>query len=260
MTYLCEGLKRPTRLYIKQCSHCGLKYFGKSTKEDIEDYKGSGKRWSSHLKKHSGISIHLWHSHWYYDTSIVRFALRFSRMNKIVQSDKWANLKEENGIDGGWEHVHNEETQRKASLNAKKSMLERYGVSSSLRLPHAIENRKLVTPWNKGRTGIYKDKPEISEKISTAAKNRKQSDETRQKISESVIRTRNEKKGCGDFAFVFIDGDLMENIKCLKLWCENNNLEYQKVFAYVDKGPVKMVKRFDSPTKRWFIGKEIRRK
>ena len=27
-TYLFESLKTPARLYIKQCPHCGLKYFG----------------------------------------------------------------------------------------------------------------------------------------------------------------------------------------------------------------------------------------
>lgn len=50
MTYLYESLKRPTRLYIKQCPHCNLKYFGKTHYENIERYFGSGKRWLNHLK------------------------------------------------------------------------------------------------------------------------------------------------------------------------------------------------------------------
>lgn len=45
MTYLYEELSAPTRLYIKQCPHCGLKYFGKTVSEDIEKYPGSGVRW-----------------------------------------------------------------------------------------------------------------------------------------------------------------------------------------------------------------------
>lgn len=100
MTYLYEALKEPTRLYIKQCPHCGLKYFGKTVSQNIEKYPGSGKKWKRHLKKHDVQPLHLWNSDWYYDTSIKRFALKFSRINKIVESKIWANLVEEDGIDG----------------------------------------------------------------------------------------------------------------------------------------------------------------
>lgn len=100
MKYLYEAISRPSRLYIKQCSHCGLKYFGKTISDDVEGYQGSGKYWKSHIRKHNADVIHLWHSDWYYDTSITRFALKFSRLNKIVNSSQWANLVEENGIDG----------------------------------------------------------------------------------------------------------------------------------------------------------------
>ena len=101
MTYLYEGLVAPTRLYIKQCPHCGLKYFGKSVKSDIEQYEGSGKVWQRHLKKHNVKPNHLWHSDWYYDTSIIRFATKFSNVNRIVESTEWANLIPENGVAGG---------------------------------------------------------------------------------------------------------------------------------------------------------------
>jgi len=99
MNYLYEALEKPARLYIKQCPHCGLKYFGKSVRNDIANYQGSGKKVGSHLKKHNVLPIHLWNSNWYYDTSITKFALKFSRINKIVESDLWANMIEETGID-----------------------------------------------------------------------------------------------------------------------------------------------------------------
>lgn len=105
MNYLYESIQ-PTRLYIKQCPHCGLKYFGKTTLEDVKTYRGSGTKWNNHLDCHSVEPIHLWNSDWYHDTSISRFALRFSRMNSIVSSKQWANLKEENGLDGGWDHYN----------------------------------------------------------------------------------------------------------------------------------------------------------
>ena len=79
-----------------------MKYFGKTISEDIESYEGSGVRWQRHLKKHGSKSIHLWNSNWYYDTSIIRFATKFSNINKIVESKEWANLAVENGIQGGY--------------------------------------------------------------------------------------------------------------------------------------------------------------
>lgn len=255
MTYLYETIE-PTRLYIKQCSHCGLKYFGKTKSKNIEKYKGSGSKWDKHLKKHNAKSIHLWNSDWYYDMSITRFALKFSRINKIVKSNKWANLKEEDGLDGGWSHVHTPEIQAKARENADKTMIERYGVSHPSMLPHVRETLKNKVPWNKGKTGIYKHRQEARDKISLAASNRIQPEKTKNKIRDSIIQ-HNKNKGT---EFVFINGEYAEEIICLKMWCADNELDYQKVFSYLDKGPVKMVPRYDSPTRRWFLGKEIRRK
>lgn len=134
MNYLYEDIK-PTRLYIKQCPHCGLKYFGKSNSQNIESYPGSGIRWNNHLEKHGVEPSHLWNSDWYYDTSIQRFALRFSRMNMIVSSKQWANLKEENGLDGGFNHLndvsenHIERTKR-GRVSADIRIKEIYGVDN----------------------------------------------------------------------------------------------------------------------------------
>lgn len=143
MNYLYEAIK-PARLYIKQCPHCGLKYFGKSTSQDIKLYPGSGTRWKNHLKKHDVEPIHLWNSDWYNDTSISRFALKFSRLNKIVESKVWANLKEENGLDGGFDHLndgsdeHLERT-RKGRIFADEVIMEIYGVNN---ISQTIEMRE----------------------------------------------------------------------------------------------------------------------
>jgi hypothetical protein len=87
-------------LYIKTHNDTGLKYFGKTTKKDPHKYTGSGKYWRKHLKKHGPN----------YSTEIVatfddeesckEFALNFSKENDIVDSPNWANLQEENGLDG----------------------------------------------------------------------------------------------------------------------------------------------------------------
>ena len=87
-------------LYIKTHKVTGLKYFGKTTKKDPHKYTGSGKYWLNHLKKH-GKNI---------DTEIIgrfecekkcsEFALKFSMENNILESNQWANLRLENGLDG----------------------------------------------------------------------------------------------------------------------------------------------------------------
>lgn len=121
MIYLYEAIK-PTRLYIKQCPKTGLKYFGKSTRNDIEKYWGSGKKWIRHLNKHNVSPVHLWNSDWYYDSSISRFAVLFSHLNKIVESDDWANLKIEDGLEGGWDHVKWDSERRKKKSQERKGM------------------------------------------------------------------------------------------------------------------------------------------
>jgi hypothetical protein len=101
MTYLYEAIK-PTRIYHKQCSHCGLNYLGKTVRDEIENYTGSGVYWQNHLKKHNAESIHIWNSNWFYDTSIVDYALDLSEKLNIVESKEWANAVPEDGLgDGG---------------------------------------------------------------------------------------------------------------------------------------------------------------
>lgn len=90
----------PTYLYVKTHNITGLKYFGKTTKQDPHKYTGSGKYWKRHLKIHGNL----------YSTEIIgifeniedceTFALDFSKQHNIVDSKEWANLQEENGITG----------------------------------------------------------------------------------------------------------------------------------------------------------------
>jgi hypothetical protein len=93
---------QPTYLYIKQHTVTGLKYFGKTTKNDPYKYKGSGLHWSRHLNKYGRKQvITIWVSEPFVDEdSLVEFATFISEELDIVNSDKWANLIIENGIDG----------------------------------------------------------------------------------------------------------------------------------------------------------------
>lgn len=91
---------KPTYLYIKQHSITGLLYFGK-TVYDPETYKGSGKYWKKHIKKH-GIEhvVNLWYCLFYDQDELTKFATQFSSLCNIAESVEWANLCGENGLDG----------------------------------------------------------------------------------------------------------------------------------------------------------------
>lgn len=86
-------------LYLKTHNETGLKYLGKTTR-DPYNYKGSGKRWLSHLKVHGdNVTTKI-----LFQTSckeeLAQVGLKYSNMWNIVESNSFANLKPENG-DGG---------------------------------------------------------------------------------------------------------------------------------------------------------------
>jgi hypothetical protein len=87
-------------LYVKQHKITRLKYFGKTSKKNPYTYIGSGKYWRRHLKAHGyeidTINVWVFED----DQKCEKFALEFSKINRIVESNKWANLRPENGKDG----------------------------------------------------------------------------------------------------------------------------------------------------------------
>lgn len=93
---------KPTYLYVKAHLLTGMLYFGKTVRKQIHSYHGSGKLWTRHINKHGREHvITLWYQLFEDQQSLINFALEFSRINNIVVSKDWANLKEENGLDGG---------------------------------------------------------------------------------------------------------------------------------------------------------------
>jgi hypothetical protein len=77
---------KPTRLYIIKIKD--LWYFGKTVKEDIVGYYGSGTVWKDKIKKYGTKAVeHVWHSDWYYDPIELQLvAIQFSLENDIVNS------------------------------------------------------------------------------------------------------------------------------------------------------------------------------
>lgn len=92
----------PTALIVFTHQKTGLKYFAKTTRiHEMHLYKGSGLHWKRHLKMH-GRSVDASVLGFYFkEEACVKAALDFSEKNNIKESDEWANLVLENGLDGG---------------------------------------------------------------------------------------------------------------------------------------------------------------
>jgi len=91
-----------TSIYIKTHNITKLRYFGKTCQEDVAKYTGSGKYWKNHINKH-GYNVETFVIRVFNENEraeCMKYCLEFSRMHNIVKSKGWANLIDENGIDG----------------------------------------------------------------------------------------------------------------------------------------------------------------
>lgn len=121
---------KPTFLYIKTHLDTGLKYFGKTTLQDPHKYKGSGKKWRNHIRKH-GYNVSTEIIGYYANEEECRLAaLIFSQENNIVESNEWANLAVENGTDGGLRA--NSGNNFKILNSIPKTIVQRNHISSAL--------------------------------------------------------------------------------------------------------------------------------
>ena len=150
---------KPTYLYIKQHSITGLKYFGKTTKNDPIKYLGSGKYWKRHIKKHGIEHIKtLWYQLFEDEQKMIEYATQFSKDNNITESKEWANLKCENGLDGGfdkgcWSDKHLEINRQKAKerwangvYDREKLRLSRIGFKQPQSQKDTL-SKKLSAKW-----------------------------------------------------------------------------------------------------------------
>jgi len=110
-------------LYIKTQNKTGLKYLGK-TVQDPFTYKGSGKRWTNHIKKHGNdVTTEIVGTYETID-DLRSDSIIISEKYNIVNSEQWANLRPETG-DGGDTSKHIDYSK----LNRGKGMTyeQRYG-------------------------------------------------------------------------------------------------------------------------------------
>lgn len=115
-------------LYVKQHTITGLKYLGYTKKLDVHQYRGSGKYWLAHLRKHGSTYTTEILKECSDKADITRWGLHYSNLWDIVNSTEWANLKPESG-DGGQHSSVNagrvfSEDHKAALRAAKHSMTE----------------------------------------------------------------------------------------------------------------------------------------
>lgn len=179
-------------LYVKTHNKTGLKYLGKTQKDDPHKYSGSGKYWLRHLNEHG----------YNYSTAILlstndekelkETGLFFSKLFNVVKSNEWANLIVENGdgID---------------SDTARKIAVERVENKTH---PFLKENRSPNMDKNfsdtKGKTYEEIYGLDLAEKLkenrSDSNKSRWDDENFRKKVSEKISKTRKEKFSKGELS------------------------------------------------------------
>ena len=162
-------------LYVKTHNKTGLKYLGQTIRNPYE-YKGSGKYWKLHLKKHGNdITTEILGA---FDTlNDLKVAGQFwSKKWNIIDSNDWANLEEENGIGGSTFRLENTRQKLRVFRIGRKHSDETKRKMS--------EQRKGRIAWNKGKK-MTPCSEERKRKISLAKIGYKHSEETKLKISNT---------------------------------------------------------------------------
>jgi len=198
-------------LYIKMCSHCGLKYFGKTITSDVYKYLGSGTYWQRRFNKH-GIDNVITLGYYIFEDQekATKFALDFSEYHNIVESKEWANLVPENAKGGGsktgpnpnlrgegngmYGKTHSIETReklRQAKLGTTLSEETKLKMSISRKKrtgnKHSEETKLKMSNIRKGRIRIISDEEHKRRSAGASRGNKNRptpSEETKSKIGE----------------------------------------------------------------------------
>ena len=149
-------------LYLKTHNKTGLKYFGQTVQNPLQ-YKGSGTRWTHHLRKH-GNDV---------DTKIIvecetkeelkELGVYYSKLWNIVESKEFANCTIEEG--SGGRTITSESRQGKNN--------PRYGVKED---PAVTEQRRLgmIRTKNQDKIELFKQAIELMDNGTSAYSTAKQ--------------------------------------------------------------------------------------
>lgn len=176
-------------LYIKTHNITGLKYLGK-TCQDPHKYRGSGKRWLAHIKKHGyDVTTEIVGA---FDTidELQKVSIPLSSKLNIVESSVWANLRPEAG-DGGDTSAHIDYS----SLNRGKGLTyeQRYGKDKAeqlrrMRSEQFSKNRK-GRSWDDIFGKEYSDvrRKKLSDRQKASRGSRSTSDQTKAKLRAKAL-------------------------------------------------------------------------
>jgi len=161
----------------------GYKYFGKTelyfTQEDLQKYyHGSGKGWKEHLEEFGdNVTMEIYGI--YKKSEVKEIALKFSRDNNIVESDLWANRKEETGSEGGRLSSETKDKISESNRGKPKSEAHKNSMRNCNRKPRRFltkEHSQKISEANKGKP--------------SKLKGTKLSEETKQKLRKPKTKSR----------------------------------------------------------------------
>ena len=257
---------KPTYLYIKTHNTTGLKYFGKTT-SNRQRYRGSGKYWISHIKKH-GYDVTTEIVGYFTDEiSCMLYALEFSYMNDIVNSAEWANYQPESGIDGGDTISYKTDEERTATNEKRRITFSKMSAEEKEKIraknssgvkkyiaEHLDEHkeRSANTVAKRKASGMPWHSEVTKENISRT--NKSGTDEVKQKISQALTGRKNPKHSefmSGRFVgkdnrntrvFTVVDpgGSINDIVGCVALgeFCIENNLAYARMLKHINTGKI----------------------
>jgi len=160
-------------LYVKTHNKTGLKYLGKTTMNP-EIYKGSGKYWLRHIKKHGDdISTQLLLVT-ELEEEIKETGVFFSNIWNVVESKEWANLMVETGTGG--DNSQNINYKKLVETRKKNGKTWTQTEESNLKRSRSHTGKKRSeesirkTIEGKRRNGTLSHSEETKNKISKASK------------------------------------------------------------------------------------------
>jgi hypothetical protein len=180
---------KPTYLYVKRHTITGKCYFGKTTSSDPIKYKGSGKHWNLHIKKHGCEYVEtLWYKLFTNRDECVKEALKFSKENNIVDSELWLNLIPENGLDGPGRVKGYKMSQESRDKLSKSRIGIKMSEEQKAKVSAQWKGRIITTKHREAISSAHTGKlvsTETCTKLSIAAKNRSQEWREKQKFAQS---------------------------------------------------------------------------
>lgn len=190
-------MSKTYHLYVKTHNATCLKYLGQTSQDPII-YKGSGKYWLQHIKKHGyDVSTEILLST--NDKSeLIEAGEAYSKKFNVVDSKEWANLIEEKGPGGSFAGRNHSEKTKKMWSKKRKGICSHNGFSEkgieNIRAanskPKTEDHKRKLSESLSGKTyeklGRRHLTAEEREKISASKRGKPRSEETKAKLREAT--------------------------------------------------------------------------